>query len=146
MLSDELKGKRLASVDFGFKRLGVAVCDEMHISVSPSKVFNYSSPKFWDEFLDFIQKERISALVIGYPFRNDNKETDVTKEIEYFINQLKTKTEIQIFVFDESYSTIRAEKLMLELGKKKKDRRKKENKDLISAAIILRDFILENNL
>lgn len=85
-------------------------------------------------------------MVIGYPFRNDNKETDVTKEIEHFINQLKTKTEIQIFVFDESYSTIRAEKLMLELGKKKKDRRKKENKDLISAAIILRDFILENNL
>ncbi|ROL56395.1 Holliday junction resolvase RuvX [Bacteroidetes/Chlorobi group bacterium Naka2016] len=146
MLSDELKGKRLASVDFGFKRLGVAVCDEMHISVSPSKVFNYSSPKFWDEFLDFIQKERISALVIGYPFRNDNKETDVTKEIEHFINQLKTKLKIPIFPYDESYSTIRAEKLMLELGKKKKDRRKKENKDLISAAIILRDFILENNL
>lgn len=50
MLSDELKGKRLASVDFGFKRLGVAVCDEMHISVSPSKVFNYSSQNFGTSF------------------------------------------------------------------------------------------------
>ncbi|MGB9770617.1 MAG: Holliday junction resolvase RuvX [Candidatus Kapaibacteriota bacterium] len=143
---EELKGKKLASLDFGFKRLGVAVCDELHISVSPYKIFNYTSKKFWEEFLEFLNNERISALIVGYPYRNDGKETEVTKEIDRFVENLRQKTELPIIKYDESFSTIRAARLMLELGKKKKERRNKENKDLISAAIILRDFILENNL
>lgn len=142
----ELKGKRLASVDFGFKRLGVAVCDEMHISITPAKVFDYTSANFWKEFIDFIDKERISAIIVGYPYRQDKSETEVTKEIDNFVSALKQKLELPVYTFDESFSTVRAERLMLELGKKKKQRRKKENKDLISAAIILRDFLIENNL
>jgi putative Holliday junction resolvase len=141
-----LKGKRIASVDFGFKRLGVAVCDELHITITPSKVFDYSSKDFWSSFLDFLEKERVSALVVGFPFRDDNKETEVTLAIKQFVEHFRSISKIPVFLFDETNSTIKAQKIMIEIGKSKKHRRKKENKDLISAAIILKEFIEENNL
>jgi len=146
VLSEELKGKRLAAVDFGFKRLGVAVCDELHISITPLKVFDYSSKNFWEEFTRFLSEQKISAIVVGFPYREDGTETEVIREINHFIARLSVMVDIPIYKHDESFSTIRAQNLMLELNKKKKDRRKKENKDLLSAAIILRDFIYENNL
>jgi putative Holliday junction resolvase len=141
-----LKGKRIASVDFGFKRLGVAFCDELHITITPSKVFDYSSKDFWSSFLDFLEKERVSALVVGFPFRDDNKETEVTLAIKQFVEHFRSISQIPVFLFDETNSTIKAQKIMIEIGKSKKQRRKKENKDLISAAIILKEFIEENNL
>ncbi len=146
MIIQELNGKRIASIDFGFKRLGVAICDELHISITPYRVFDYSSPSFWVDFINFLKNEKISALVVGYPYRKENIETEVIKGINDFILNLEKKIEIPIFRFDESFSTKRAEKIMFELGKKKKDRKRKENKDLISAAVILQDFIRENNL
>lgn len=146
MTLEYLKGKRIASVDFGFKRLGVAVCDELHITITPSKVFDYSSKDFWSSFLDFLEKERVSALVVGFPFRDDNKETEVTLAIKQFVEHFRSISEIPVFLFDETNSTIKAQKIMIEIGKSKKQRRKKENKDLISAAIILKEFIEENNL
>ncbi|ROL59322.1 Holliday junction resolvase RuvX [Bacteroidetes/Chlorobi group bacterium MS-B_bin-24] len=146
MKLEYLKGKRIASVDFGFKRLGVAVCDELHITITPSKVFDYSSKDFWSSFLDFLEKERVSALVVGFPFRDDNKETEVTLAIKQFVEHFRSISKIPVFLFDETNSTIKAQKIMIEIGKSKKQRRKKENKDLISAAIILKEFIEENNL
>lgn len=146
MKLEYLKGKRIASVDFGFKRLGVAVCDELHITITPSKVFDYSSKDFWSSFLDFLEKERVSALVVGFPFRDDNKETEVTLAIKQFVEHFRSISQIPVFLFDETNSTIKAQKIMIEIGKSKKQRRKKENKDLISAAIILKEFIEENNL
>lgn len=146
MLKELLKGKRIAAVDFGFKRLGIAVCDELHITVTPYAVLNYSNDSFWENFAKFINKEKISALVVGFPFRDDNVETDVIKEINKFIIRCKEMFDLPVFSIDESFSTIKAQRLILTLGKKKKERRKKETKDLISAALILKDFIEINNL
>lgn len=146
MKTEDLKGKRIAAVDFGFKRIGIAICDELHISVTPSKVFDYSSKAFWNDFLDFLSKEKISALVVGFPYRDDNKETEVTLAIKQFVEHFKTISELPVFFFDENNSTIKAQRIMLEIGKTKKQRRRKESKDLISAAIILKEFLEENNL
>ncbi len=146
MKLEELKGKRIASVDFGFKRFGVAVCDELHISITPLKVLDYSSKNFWSEFLDLLDKENVQALVIGFPYREDNKETEVTSGIKKFLEHFKRYSKISVFLFDESNSTKKAQRLMFEIGKSKKQRKKKENKDLISAAIILREFLDEYNL
>ncbi len=141
-----LKGKRLAGIDFGLKRIGVSVCDELHISITPKKVFDYKSSNFWGDFIKFLKEENISALVVGVPYRYDNKETDVLSELRLFIESLKKIIEIPIFEFDENFTTIRATELMIDLGKKKKDRRRKESKDLIASGLILRDFIEVYNL
>ncbi len=146
MLKEQLKGKKIASVDFGFKRLGIAVCDELHISVTPIAVLDYSMDNFWENFAKFLKEEKISALVVGVPFRDDDIETDVLKEINKFIIRCKEMFNLPVFSIDESFSTVKAQRLILTLGKKKKARRKKETKDLISAALILKEFIEIHNL
>ncbi|MFN3305976.1 MAG: Holliday junction resolvase RuvX [Candidatus Kapaibacteriota bacterium] len=146
MLKELLKGKKIASVDFGFKRLGIAICDELHISVTPYTVLDYSMNSFWEDFSKILKKERISALVVGVPLRDDNLQTDVLKEINKFITTCKAMFDLPVFSIDESFSTVEAQKLMLTLGKKKKERRKKETKDLITAALILKEFIEMHNL
>jgi len=142
-LQKESKGHRIASVDYGKKRLGYAVCDEFHISITPKKVFNPDEENFLNKFIEQLKLDKIRILVVGFPFRQDSKQTEIMNDIQDFINTLKEKTEIIIVPFDESFSSIRASKIMVEIGKKKKNRAKKGSLDLVAAGIILQDFLNE---
>ena len=125
------------------KRVGFAVCDEFHITITPRQVFDRTSQNFWNELLELFVKERIGLLVVGLPLRLEGEKANIINEVENFIDELKTKCGIEIATFDESYSTRRSVGTMLEIGMKKKKRSVKGNKDKIAAAIILRDFLQE---
>jgi putative Holliday junction resolvase len=137
------KGIRIGAIDYGMKRVGFAVCDEFHITISPKDVFNRTSYDFFEKLQDAIIKERVGLLIVGVPYRLDNVETALISEILLFVDELKSKTGIEVLTFDESFSTHRSVQTMLEIGKKKKKRAVKGNKDKIAAAIILRDFLEE---
>lgn len=138
-----LKGKRIGAVDYGRKRVGFAVCDEFHITVNPRRILDFGDEDFYDQLKSEIDIERIDALVIGVPYRTDGKKTAIIEEIYEMIAKLREILSIEIIPFDESYSSVRAMETMIEIGKKKKDRRKKGSADRIAAAIILRDFLSE---
>jgi len=142
-LNDSLTGKRIIAIDYGLKRVGLAICDELHISITPLKVLQTDSDKFWDELMNTIRHENASAIVIGIPERLDNQKTEVILKIEEFISDLKGKSSLDIYEFDESFSTKRALETMISIGKSRKKRSKKGSKDNIAAAIILRDFLDE---
>lgn len=136
-----LRGKRIMGVDFGLKRVGLAVADELGITVTPRLTLDFESPKFWDNMLEFIRAERIKICVVGVPYRNDNQSTDVIESIESLSDKLKELTGLEIFFHDESYTSVDAGRTMIAIGKKKKKRSEKGEKDKIAAAIILKDFI-----
>ena len=138
-----LSGKRIASLDFGLKRIGFAYCDEFHITVTPYKTLYYDADDFWEVLKSELINRSVAALIVGVPYRLDNKRTEVIVKIEEFICLIKQKIEIEIITYDESYSTIRSTETMVEIGKKKKHRAIKEEKDKLAAAIILRDFLTE---
>ena len=140
---EKYKNKRISAIDFGSKRCGIAVCDEFHITTKPVSVLDFSSELFWDYLTKILNIERVSAIVIGVPHRLDEQKTEVIKQIEEFIVQLKEKTDLEIFTFDESFSSKRATATMLEIGTKKKKRRQKGISDKIAACIILKDFLNE---
>lgn len=142
-LKQAFEGKRILAIDYGLKRVGLAVCDELHISITPLKVLQTGSHDFWDDLLKVIKSENSSAIVVGFPQRLDNQKTEVIQKIEEFISILKEKALLDIYKFDESFSTKRALETMISIGKSKKKRSKKGSKDNIAAAIILRDFLDE---
>lgn len=143
---EELKGKRIAGIDFGLKRVGVSICDELHITITPLKVLDYSSPSFWGNLILLLNKEKVGGIVVGIPLTNSPNERNILSQVKNFILELRHKVSLPIFEVDESYSSRNASSLMLEIGKKKRQRKTKGYKDLISSASILRDFINENNL
>ena len=140
---NELKGHRIGALDYGRKRTGFAVCDEFHITVNPKVVFDISDEKFWDKLLNSFQKERIDAIVVGLPLRDDDNNKEFIDEINDFIEILKQKSGLSVFTTDESFSSKSAVRTMIDIGYGKKKRAKKGNTDRIAASIILRDFLNE---
>ncbi len=138
-----LKGKRLAAVDFGLKRLGLAVCDQFHVTISPREVYDYSSPDFWNKFTADLKSEELGAVIVGVPKRLDGEKTKIIVAIEKFIELLKKKTQLPVMEHDESFTSKRAVETMVTIGKKKNKRSKKGETDKVAAAIILRDFLNE---
>lgn len=141
-ISDLIKGKRILAVDYGLKRIGTAITDEFHVTISPKELF-INDDNFFDKFVKYINNENIGIIVIGIPMRNDNTETEIIREIKKFSDKINETTKKDVFLYDESFSSKEAVNVMVNIGKKKKKRSKKGEKDLIAAAVILKNFLIE---
>ena len=139
----DLRNERIAAFDYGNKRIGVAVCDEMHITVG-TRPFITNDENVWDAILKMIETERVAAIIVGVPRHHDDRETEIIKTIEEFIKELKTKVPIPVLEMDEAFSTQRAQALMRVTGSSKKRRSQKGRKDEVAAAIILQDYLQEH--
>ena len=142
-IKEFIKGKRLAAIDYGRKRVGFAVCDEFHVTVNPRHTFFLEDKNFWEDLSNELIKENVSAIVVGVPYREEPEKNELIKEIICFIDELKQKITIPVYEFDENFSSKEAMLTMINIGKKKKQRATKTNIDKIAAAIILRNFLKE---
>ena len=142
-IKEKIKGKRIAAVDYGLKRIGTAVTDELHITINPKKLFLRESKDFPNAFYDFLKQENIGAVVIGIPFHHEKNSSNIIDNIRSFENELKEMTGLDVFEVDESYTSVQAVETMINIGTKKKKRSQKGSKDLIAAALILKQFLSE---
>ena len=135
---------RILAIDYGTKRIGLAVTDPMQIFASPLITV---SPKEFDRFIDdYLKTEEIDEFVIGYPVQMNNQPSEAVKYINPFIKKLKNKfPEKHIHLADERFTSQMAFQTMIDGGVKKMDRLDKSMVDKISASIILRSF-LDNRL
>jgi putative Holliday junction resolvase len=78
---------------------------------------------------------------VGFPHYKENETTEWQKKIINFAEDLKKTTGIEVELIDESFTSKLAVKAMVEGNMKKKDRRKKENIDKLSATILLQDYL-----
>lgn len=140
---DKYKGKRIAGIDFGEKRVGIALSDTLHITASPFGFLDYTSNRFWDDISETFQQKKVALTVIGIPYTKDKNVTAIEEEIYKFSDILKDKTGTDVIFYDESYSSKRASELMITSRVKKKNRAKKGNIDKFAAAIILTDYLNE---
>jgi putative Holliday junction resolvase len=131
---------RILAIDYGTKRIGLAVTDPMQIFASPLITV---SPKEFDRFIDeYLKTEEIDEFVIGYPVQMNNQPSEAVKYINPFIKKLKKKfPEKHIHLADERFTSQMAFQTMIDGGVKKMDRLDKSMVDKISASIILRSFL-----
>ena len=131
---------RIIGIDFGRKRMGIAVTDPLQIFASPLATIN---PSAFDSFLaDYLKNEKVEAFVVGYPKQLNNQPSESVKYIDPFINKLKKKyPEIVIYCVDERFTSSMALRSMIEGGVKKEGRQDKSMIDRISASIILQSWL-----
>jgi putative holliday junction resolvase len=133
------------AIDFGSKRVGIAVSDE-------SKKFSFSREHIINDknlipnILDFIKKENIEKIVIGYPLNLKSEKTAQTLETEQFSVKLKNhltsnSIKAEIVFIDERFTSRIAQYNILSSGLSKKKRKDKGMTDSISAQILLQDYI-----
>jgi putative Holliday junction resolvase len=134
---------RILAIDYGTKRIGLAVTDPMNIFASP---LDTVAPKDFDSFIDnYLKKTDVDAFVIGYPVQMNNMPSESVRYINPFIKKLKNRYPgKQIHLVDERFTSQMALRTMIDGGVKKKDRQDKSMIDKISASIILQSF-LDNN-
>ena len=131
---------RLLAIDFGTKRTGIAITDEMQIIASGLTTV---STKDLISFLkDYFAKEDVELIVIGEPKQKDGTHSDVEVYIKNFIIKLvKAFPTLRIERMDERFTSKIALKTMIESGLSKKKRQNKSLVDEISATIILQDYL-----
>jgi len=131
---------RIVGIDYGRKRVGVAVSDPLGIFASALETVH--SAKIIEYLKNYAQKETIVRFVVGYPMNMNGAPSEAAKDVDIFLKQLaKAFPEIPVSLEDERFTSVLAHKAMIDGGMKKQDRQKKESVDKISAAIILQSFM-----
>ena len=132
---------RILALDYGTKRVGIAVTDPLKI-IATSLITVHAN-----ETLDYIKtymtKESVELIVVGLPVQMNGQPSEVEVHIKSFLKKLINQIpEIPVVRYDERFTTKMAISSMIEGGYKKKDRRDKKNLDSISATLILQGYLL----
>jgi putative Holliday junction resolvase len=130
------------TLDYGQRRIGVAVCDELHIVVSTRPVVDNTTSLF-DDLRAIIERERTQVLLVGVPRLHDERTSPIIQEIEQFIVRLRGAVTIPVFEIDEAFSTKEARQIMVRSGMKQKKRQTKGVKDQVAAAVMLASVLEE---
>ena len=135
---------RILAIDYGKKRTGLAVTDPVGIIANP--LTTIATAEVWQFLAQYLSTENVEAVVIGMPqdlYGNDSHSTPAVKE---FVKTFRTKfPSYQVHLHDERYTSKIALDAMIRSGSSKKDRRKKENIDKLSATIILQSYMEAQN-
>ena len=131
---------RIIGIDYGNKRIGLAVTDPLQIFASPLDTVN---PHEFDDFIhNYLKTEKIDEFIIGYPYQMNNQPSESVKYIDPFLKKIKKKfPDIPIHLVDERFTSKLAFQTMIDGGVKQKGRRDKSMVDKISASIILQSFL-----
>ena len=131
---------RILAIDYGEKRTGIAVTDPLQIIASG--LTTVRTPDLLKYLKDYVSKEQVERIVVGQPRRLNNEPSEVEHKIQQFIIALnKELPEISVVRIDERFTSKIAFQSMLDAGVKKKDRRKKELLDKVSATVILQSYL-----
>lgn len=130
---------RLVGIDYGLKRVGLAVTDPLGIIATPLQTVATSQVV---QFLkEYCEKEEVDAFVVGLPKKLDNSDTHATQPTRNFVNRLQKHFSQPIYWEDERFTSKMALDAMIASGTTKKYRRQKGNIDKVSATIILQSYL-----
>lgn len=131
---------RLLAIDYGQKRVGIAVTDEEQIIASA--LTTLSSKDVIPFLKDYLIKEDVECFVVGLAKNLDNTPSESARFIEPFVKRLKAAfPEISIERVDERFTSKIAFQTMIDAGVKQHKRRDKGLVDKISATLILQSFL-----
>ncbi|MEI6764964.1 MAG: Holliday junction resolvase RuvX [Bacteroidota bacterium] len=135
---------RVMAIDFGTKRIGVAVTDELKMIASPQGTYNQL--EFFPFLANYIAAETVECIVVGKPVQMNNTDSESEKYILPFVKKLiSLYPGIPVVRYDERFTSKMAQQAMIDGGLKKKDRQNKALLDSISAAIILQSYLENQN-
>lgn len=130
---------RILSIDHGEVRIGLALSDPMRIISSPFKTIqNKGDEIVLAELKQIISENEVELIILGHPMGLNGQKTKKTEHVEKFAEKLK-EFEIEIVLFDESFSTVRAHQIVHEMGKKTGN--SKDIIDSLAAQVILEDYL-----
>jgi len=131
---------RILAIDYGQKRVGIAVTDELKMIASGLKTV--AAKDIWNFLAEYLKQENVDAIVVGEPRDMMNRPSDSSRFVEPFVRKLrKIYPQLKIDRFYERFTSKIAFQAMIDGGLGKKQRRNKALIDTISATIILQSYM-----
>ncbi len=131
---------RIIGIDYGRKRVGVAVSDPLGIFASALETVQ--TAKIIEYLKNYAEKEKVTLFVVGYPVNLNGRPAEDKKDVDVFLKQMaKAFPDVPVELEDERFTSVLAHRAMIDGGMKYKDRRDKSSVDKISAAIILQSYM-----
>lgn len=131
---------RILALDYGSKRTGIAVTDELQLIASG--LMTVPTKELMRALETYLQQEKVLTLVIGEPRQKDASPSPIQGEIDRFIESLRNRfPELRIARQDERFTSKMAVKSLVEGGMKKKKRQNKALVDEVSATLILQAYL-----
>jgi len=127
-------------LDIGEKRIGVALSDPLGIMASALTVIERTTDDAAiKQIVELARQNDVERIVIGLPRSLDGSLGKQAQTVQAFIELLKSHTELPVITWDERFSTVAAERMLLEAGMKR-DKRKR-HRDAVAAAFILQGYL-----
>lgn len=131
---------RILALDYGVKRTGVAVTDELQIIASGLDTIE--TGKLLPFLEGFFKNEKVAEVIVGMPKQMNGTPSESAPFVEAFAEKFRKKfPEMKLTFVDERFTSKMAFQTMIDSGLKRKDRRDKALLDEISATIMLRDYL-----
>lgn len=135
---------RLAGIDFGTVRVGIAVCDPSQNWVTPLETYARRSQSLDANFFrQLVERENLRGFVIGLPIHCDGQESQKSREVRSFAKWLNSVTTVPCCFYDERFSTAEARRLMGDSGLTPQQRKKRL--DQLAAHLILSHYLASNS-
>ena len=129
---------KILALDYGQKRIGVAISDELRIIASSlGFIFNKGEKHSFLEIKNLCQKHDVGKIIVGLPKSLAGGETEQTIKTAVFIAGLKKELAMSVESVDERLTTVMAKKYALAKGRRQRD----EDLDSAAACIFLQDYL-----
>lgn len=136
-----MKGRILA-IDPGGRRIGLALTDPLRIIASPYRTLLVrDDTDALKQLLEVIEDQEVVEIVIGLPVNTQRQDTAQTRRVREFAERLKAMVDIPVAFIDESFSSVEAERMLHQMGKKIGD--DKGAVDRLAATVILEQYLAE---
>ena len=137
---DTVVAKRILGIDYGSKRIGVAVSDPLNVVARGVAVVRNSATMF-EEIKRIAEEYDVETIVIGMPLNLKGEKGMMAKEVEEFMDGLRLKLQREVVHVDERFTTRSAHQSLRDMGVRRKQRQSKERIDEIASALILQHYL-----
>ena len=134
---------RCAAVDYGRKRVGLAVCDALGISVKglPTIDRRGSMQEAAAAIAKVLREEGVERVVVGLPLHDDGRESETSKEARAFGAALGKALAMEIVFYDEGFTSWEAKEILKERPERIRDAKKRGEVDRAAAVVLLRSYL-----
>jgi len=131
---------KLLGLDFGERRIGVAVSDPLGALAQPATAIERASmPEDIEKINWLIRRHQVNTIVLGLPLSMDGTVGTQAKRVKRFAGRLKRELHVEVVLWDERLSTVEAERSLLEADLRRAERR--ATRDSVAAALVLQSYL-----
>lgn len=131
---------RLLGVDFGTRRIGLAISDPDRRIASPLSTYHRQSPsKDARHFQELVKTEQVARIVVGLPVHTSGREGEKAAEARAFGQWLQKTIGLPVMFWDERFTTADAERALWDAGLSHQQR--KARRDKVAATVLLQSYL-----